>query len=595
MATALIRPSQGKAPVISRARTGLELLVLAAFCGFLFFFGLGALGLVGADEPRYAQIAREMLARRDWVTPVLYGVPWLEKPILYYWEAMLSFRLFGASDWAARVPSAVNASAMVFAVYAFMRRFGSGLDAALIVASCAGVIGFARAASTDMPLTAMFTMAMLSWLAWSLEDGRHPERRVAPPGSPTSAQRLLGWKRRISREPRKLWLASFYIFLALGTLAKGPVAPFLAAVILVIFAALRREWRLIAQTLWLPGIVLFFVVAAPWSIAVQMATHDFFRVFILQHNLARFGSNIYHHPEPFWFYGAVVPLSVLPWLALVVGGFAAAFRTPSAGLPPAQETNAAPNLAANAASDTAARNADERANFLLFCVAWALVPALFFSLSQSKLPGYTLPAIPPLGLLAADFLYRLTIEGRRRFSVILPHALVAGAFVGAALLSARFATDAKPPAAAWTTAALVAGATFLVMAVWIAARGLRLLRIATLIPIVIALTFVIRFTAPLLDLKQSARPVAKELAQVAPARLAVAGYDIRRETEYGLAFYRNQPVANYGRDGVPSGEHILVSRSNDAGDSPLLRNRTVRRIGAFAPQKLYFYWVSATH
>jgi len=79
-------------------------LLLVAFCGFLFFYGLGAFGLVGADEPRYAQVAREMLERSDWVTPTLQGKAWLEKPVLYYWEAMLSFRVFGVTDQAAVCP-----------------------------------------------------------------------------------------------------------------------------------------------------------------------------------------------------------------------------------------------------------------------------------------------------------------------------------------------------------------------------------------------------------------------------------------------------------------------------------------------------------
>src|ERR1044071_9386618 len=95
----------------------LQLLVVLPVCGFLFFFGLGAFGLVGADEPRYAQIAREMLARHDWVTPVLNGKPWLEKPVLYYWEAMVSYSLFGVSDWAARIPGALSATTMIVAIY----------------------------------------------------------------------------------------------------------------------------------------------------------------------------------------------------------------------------------------------------------------------------------------------------------------------------------------------------------------------------------------------------------------------------------------------------------------------------------------------
>src|SRR5574337_249527 len=100
-----------------RSRTAIELVSLAGFCAFLFFYGLGSFGLVGADEPRYAQIAREMLVRHNWITPTLNGTPWLEKPILYYWGAMLSYGVFGVSDWAARVASAAAATAMVAAIY----------------------------------------------------------------------------------------------------------------------------------------------------------------------------------------------------------------------------------------------------------------------------------------------------------------------------------------------------------------------------------------------------------------------------------------------------------------------------------------------
>src|SRR5271168_2750821 len=93
-----------------------EWIVLVVVCGFLFFYGLGAFGLVGADEPRYAQVAREMLERNDWVTPTLGHVPWLEKPVLLYWEEMLAFRVLGVSDWSARVPSACSAMLMIAAI-----------------------------------------------------------------------------------------------------------------------------------------------------------------------------------------------------------------------------------------------------------------------------------------------------------------------------------------------------------------------------------------------------------------------------------------------------------------------------------------------
>ncbi len=101
--------------------TTLETLTLFLFTAFFLFYGLvpvfggDGIGLVGADEPRYAQVAREMLNRHDYVTPILYGKPWLEKPALYYWRAMFAFREFGVHDWSARIPSASFAFVLITA------------------------------------------------------------------------------------------------------------------------------------------------------------------------------------------------------------------------------------------------------------------------------------------------------------------------------------------------------------------------------------------------------------------------------------------------------------------------------------------------
>ena len=222
--------------------------------------------------------------------PTLQGKPWLEKPVLYYWQAMLSFRVAGITDQAARLPAAFDAALLIAAIYFFLRRFrpGSELDGALITASCAGVVGFAHAAATDMPLAAAFAIALLAWYAW-YESRRH------------------------------IYLAVFYIFLALGTLAKGPVAPALSAVIVFFFVAVKRDWRAIPRTLWIPGIALYLAVMLPWYIAVQLRNPEFFRVFILEHNLARFSEDVYHHRQPFWFYLPVFLLAMMPWtLALIV-------------------------------------------------------------------------------------------------------------------------------------------------------------------------------------------------------------------------------------------------------------------------------------
>jgi 4-amino-4-deoxy-L-arabinose transferase-like glycosyltransferase len=201
--------------------------LLLACCAFFFLWQLSSIGLIGADEPRYAQVAREMIERHDWITPTLGGVPWLEKPPLYYWQAMIAYRIFGVSDWVARLPSVFDTSSLLFAAYWFLRRLrpAIALDGGLTLVSCAGMVGFARAASTDTPLTATFSIAMLAWYAW-VETGR-----------------------------RGL-LAAFYVFLALATLAKGPVAPVLAAVIVVLFAAAQRRLRIVWDSLRTPAVLL---------------------------------------------------------------------------------------------------------------------------------------------------------------------------------------------------------------------------------------------------------------------------------------------------------------------------------------------------
>ena len=226
-------PPQDRKTRLPRWATVSEVSVFLAFTIFFLLYGLtpilggDGLGLVGADEPRYAQIAHEMLVRFDsahtlkgrlsaCVTPYLYGRPWLEKPALYYWRAMFLFQDFGVHDWSARLPSTTFAFIMIGLIYLHMRRFrpGGHLDAALITVACAGIIGFARGASTDMQMAAPLAIGLLGWYAW-YETGS------------------------------KFWLYDIYFFTGLATLAKGPVAPFLAALIISAFAFLRREWHIL--------------------------------------------------------------------------------------------------------------------------------------------------------------------------------------------------------------------------------------------------------------------------------------------------------------------------------------------------------------
>ena len=532
------------------ARTRTDFLLLAGFCAFLFFYGLGAFGLIGADEPRYAQVAREMLDRRDWITPTLGGHPWLEKPPLYYWQAMFTYSILGVSDTAARIPSALNATLLVLAVYFFFRKFRRGVevDTALITASCAGIIGYARAASMDMALAAAFTMAMLAWWAW-----RESERRI--------------------------YLALFYACLGLGMLAKGPVAPFLAVVIFLTFAAAVGAWRSVLRTLWAPGIFSFCVIALPWYIAVQIQNPQFFREFILEHNLARFSTGLYHHPEPFWYYLPVTALALVPWIIFVT----------AAGVE---------SLRARWAERNARRSEpDLELEFRIFACCWLVVPVLFFSISQAKLPGYILPAIPAGAVLLADYLLRHLEDEQpaSRWLAVL-HALVASAPIVPALLVGYIVMKHKLPGGRPLLFALaVAFVVCIGIVLTLVSRlRLRMLRFVTLIPVVLAVAAVLKMGTAAIDEKLSARPLAIELAAVETHKLPLAVCGASREVEYGLAFYRNQTIARYESGEVPSTEHLLLAPTAWMDNvAKQTAGRRVTFLGHYTPQGLDYYWVSS--
>jgi 4-amino-4-deoxy-L-arabinose transferase-like glycosyltransferase len=538
-------PARGVTSLMkARART--DVLLLVAFCGFLFFYGLGAFGLLGADEPRYAQVAREMFDRHDWVTPTLQGKPWLEKPPLYYWQAMVSYSIFGISDGSARIAGAFDATLMIAAIYLFLKRFRAGLetDGALIAAGSAGIIGFARGASTDMPLTAMLAIALIAWYAWY-------ESRRRPP------------------------LLIFYSFVGLATLAKGPVAVFFAGVILVIFLALRRDWSSIASSLWIPGVLLFGAFAAPWYIAVQVRNPEFFRVFILEHNLGRFGQDLYHHRQPFWFYVPVLLLALLPWTIWLVLAVAERFRL--------------------VWSERGAAFTAPEDSWQLFLLIWLLVPVLFFSASQSKLPGYILPSIPAAALLLAEYLRSLAT----RTEEISPwltglHAVLSGLLVFGALAAPGIQLHHRLRAATETSVAIGAG-IFVMLAVAIALfrSGTRAIRAVTLVPIVIAVAALLKFAAPVVDVTQSARPVAAIIQSFSHEPVPVALFHASRQIEYGLGFYLNRPTQRYEIGQVPDDGHVLVVLRNSTDDyGNLVRGRKMSYLASVPEQKLDLYWVS---
>ncbi len=542
-------------PALAAPREFLMLFIVSVFLllyGLVPIFGGDQLGLVGADEPRYAQIAREMLAAHSaachevnakmvprslriedlrasyhclvsgTVTPILYGQPWLEKPALYYWRAMSFFKEFGVSDWSARLPSSSATFALIILIFLHMRRFrpGGHLDAALITASCVGIVGFARGASTDMQLAAPFCIGMLGWYAW-YETGK------------------------------KFWLFDLYFFGAVATLAKGPVAPFLTFFIILLFVGLRREWSALRRTIWVPGILLYLVIVLPWYIAVQKKNPTFYRLFFLEHNLERFATNRYQHHQPIWYYLAVVLLALMPWTVISIRALVDSIQVSIAEWK--VRHNPQRYLGHSRAGDA----------FPEFLVLWALLPIVFFSFSGSKLPGYILPSIPPITILTADYLNRIRRDGLPTW-LLWSHAALCALLVFVLVLAPQHMKyETLVPSVGWL---FIAGAVAAAMGsiVWLIIRrfGIEQVRNATVLPVLVSLIFLLGFHGKDLDLNYSARPLAREIALEAPDVKLIAVQDVKRDMDYGLAFYRNEPLIHYSSDGVPTQEHILVIPAN---------------------------------
>lgn len=344
----------------------------------LLVFRLGAVPLLGPDEPRYTRVAVEMHRAGEWVTPTLQGEPWLEKTPLFYWLAGAAFSVLGETETAARLPSALALVVLVgltALVGARLCGTPAGLHAGFVAGTSVLMFAYGRAASMDMLLAATVTgaigLAGLRFLG------------MAGPYAIPAAAACAG----------------------LATLAKGPLGLLLPLLVLGGYILATREWRLVRELLSPLALGAFVVVAAPWYIAILVDQgRHFIDVFILNHNLQRFSSTIHHHPGPFWYYLPILLAGLFPWSGLAVPGVA--------GIRP------------------------RRSRTDLFLALWLGLPVVFFALAGSKLPGYILPCVPPLAILmgrAADRL--ITSDPPERYVSGRVTALV-GLILGAVIATA---------------------------------------------------------------------------------------------------------------------------------------------------------------
>ncbi len=329
-------------------------IVIVAF----YLYGLGHIPLLGPDEPRYAQVAREMFLRSDLVTPTLGGHTWFEKPALLYWMMIAGYKLFGVHEWTARLGPAICGLLTIAAVWMVGREVerspeapNFGFYSVLVTATCLGLVVFSRAASFDIVITLTTTWSLAFFLLYEL---------------PTTRR-------------KQLLLAGFYAFAGLSLIAKGLVGIVIPFGVVGLYYLFRLAWP--RRAVWLSlvwGVPLALAVSAIWYGPV-IAKHgwSFVDEFFLQHHFARYVSNKYHHPQPVYFYPVIILMLVVPWTPFLIWAFVRVRKWTWRG--------------------------DGSLSIVrVFLLAWVLMPVVFFSFSGSKLPGYVLPALAAAGLLIAD-------------------------------------------------------------------------------------------------------------------------------------------------------------------------------------------------
>jgi 4-amino-4-deoxy-L-arabinose transferase-like glycosyltransferase len=356
-----------------RALTGVAFLVAA----MLLFARLGDLPLIDPDEGRNAEVSREMAETGAWVVPSFNGIPYLDKPALYFRAVALSFTIFGRNEFTARLPSALSAALLAVLMWAFCRRvYGerAGALTVLVLATTPLVVGFARLVIFDMPLALFTTMAIVAGYRAEEQDGAVTRRRWLLVGAASSA---------------------------VATLIKGPVGLLVPGAVLTVFSLVERRPRAILRMLDPRNLALFLAIVLPWFLALVHAHPEFLRYGLVEESARRFLMPSFRRTEPVYYFGPVLLLAMYPWSALLPESAVVAWRHRARWM-----------------------QADR------FLIVWAVVVVAFFSSSQSKRPGYILPAVVALAALTARLLDQALSESNG-----LAARLVLRGTLGMAILS----------------------------------------------------------------------------------------------------------------------------------------------------------------
>ncbi|MGB7452292.1 MAG: phospholipid carrier-dependent glycosyltransferase [Lysobacterales bacterium] len=321
-------------------------------CAVLWFGMLGQRDLFDPDEGRYAGIPAAMVDTGDWLTPRLNDFKYFEKPVLQYWGTAVVFKIFGKSNASARLWTALLGFATaLFSMLVAFRLYGirPAIYTFLLVISYLMVVAFGHYLTLDMALSAFLVMGIGSL--------------------------VIAHSSRSDESQTRNWMLAGWVALALATLTKGLVAVVLPAATVVVYSLWQRDWELWKKLHLFKGLLLFLLITAPWFVMVSIANPEFPEFFFIHEHFDRYTSEVHSREGPLYYFIPVLMLGVSPWLitslrSLVSPGFKWSPDKPGQFDP-------------------------ER-----FMWTFVVVTFCFFSLGQSKLPGYILPVLPVIAVLS---------------------------------------------------------------------------------------------------------------------------------------------------------------------------------------------------
>ncbi|MFB3908952.1 MAG: ArnT family glycosyltransferase [Candidatus Eisenbacteria bacterium] len=492
--------------------------IVLPLAAILFLARLQELPLIDPDEGRNAEVAREMLATGSWLVPSYLGLPYLDKPALYFDTVALSFAALGANAFAARLPSVLFALGTLAMLHAFCRRtYGSRIAtvSVAVVATAPLFFIFARMTILDMPL-AFFTTGSI----------------------------LAGFLAEEDRLHRMRWSLLSAAGAAFATLVKGPVGFLVPLLVLLAWRAVLRRRGALRRIFHLPALALFLALTLPWFASLVSRHPDFAAYGLLEETFRRYTDTArFHRGGPFYYYVPVLFGVFFPWSLLLPEGIMRAWRARRRRLAPAD---------------------------LLF-VAWGTAVVLFFSTSRSKLPGYVLTAVVALGPLTARLIDPALRPGGgggggsggplRRASIALAVAsgilavLLLAEVLSPALLerlfhlrSAEFARlrGSFAPLAILFALLATGAATAAVL------RRPRLALATFLLPPLLLLTLAFPTLA-----RYASRGSSQALAEQVAPRAGGATVAVIEACPPGLPFYLGRPVVLVSEDGRESTSHYI--------------------------------------